>query len=184
MVLAPIFGDFLTENPNVKLALDYTDRFVDLIQEGGDIAIRIADLPDSNLIARTLSSMQMIMCASPDFIQKNSIERIEDLQKVPCFKYLDAPQWHLLKDGKEVLFTPKGPIESNSGEALREIAIAGSGVAYLPDFIVQNALKKKQLVSVLPSHSGWVYNIHAVFPNNRHRPLRLRRLIDFLVGEL
>ena len=179
-VLAPVLSAFMRENPNIEIILDLTDRFVDLVQEGGDLVIRIAELPDSSMIARRLSSIRMCLCASPPFAKANPIQQLEDLHKLACFTYLGAPTWRVMDGDKEVKFTPKGPMKSNSGEAIRELAIAGSGVAYLPDFMVEKALADKQLRQVLPSYTGKIYHVYACFPLHRHQPLRVRRLIDFI----
>jgi len=180
--LSPMLGQFMKDNPNVDIVLDLTDRFVDLIQEGGDIAIRIAELADSTMIAKQLTTITMCLCASPAYLKTHPIKTLGDLRSLNCLQYSYAPTWRIADKDKEIKFTPKGRFESNSGEAIRELAIEGTGVAYLPDFMVEDALIRKSLHEVLPSYNSKSYGIYALFPKNRHRPVRVRRLIDYLAA--
>ena len=172
---------FMEMNPKIDVVLDLTDRFVDLVQERWDIAIRIADLPDSSMIAKRLTTITMHLCASPKFIEEHPISTLHDLRNLNCLMYTGAPSWRVIKDEKELSFSAKGRIESGSGEALKQFAIAGAGIAYLPSFIVQHDIEKSRLRRVLDDFEGKSYGVYALMPPNRHRPLRIRRLLSFLV---
>jgi DNA-binding transcriptional LysR family regulator len=180
-VLSPILAEFLKENPQIDLSLTLSESNIDLVQAGLDIAIRIGVLTDSALIARKLSSVRLILCASPDFIAEHGrIESLDDLNSRNCFKYRWTPKWKFTKDGKTTTISPKGSVISDSGEALMQLAIGGNGVCFLPDFIVGKALADGQLVEVLPDFQGHSLPIQAVFQSNRHMPARVRGLIDFM----
>lgn len=179
--LAPILADFMNKYPNVSIELDLSDRMIDLMHEGIDIGIRIADLEDSSLIAKKLSTVTMCLCASPDLIEKSeAINELSDLSKISALKYSGVSNWVFVKEGKEVVFTPKCQLESTSGEALAEFVAAGVGIAYLPDFIVEDIISSGKAVEILTQYERRQYGVFAMFGSTKHRPLRVRRLIDFL----
>lgn len=180
-VLSPIIADFLKANPQIDMSLSLSESNIDLIQSGLDIAIRIGVLNDSALIARKLSEVRLILCASPGFISEyGDIQNLDDLKTRNCFKYRWTPKWIFTKGSKTTTFLPKGSVISDSGEALMQLAIGGNGVCFLPDFIVGNALADGRLVEILPDHKGHYLPIQAVFQSNKHMPARVRRLIDFM----
>ncbi len=183
--LAPILADFMNKYPDVSIELDLSDRIFDLMHEGIDIGVRISDLEDSSLIAKKLSTISMCLCASPDLIERSgSIDELSDLSTVSCLKYSGVSNWGFSKEGKKIVFTPKCQLESTSGEALAEFVTAGVGVAYLPDFIVEDIIASGKAIEILTQYERRQYGVFAMFASNRHRPLRVRRLIDFLSDNL
>ena len=133
------------------------------------------------MIMRSLGKTQMKLCASPEFVANSpDVKNFLDLADLNCFRYRWTPKWIFKHQGKNVEFVPTGSVTSDSGEALMEFAIGGNGVCFVPDFICGQALKDGTLVELLPEYVGQHIAIQAVFPPNRHMPVRVRRLIDFL----
>ncbi len=180
--LSPILTEFLKQNPDVQLSVSLSEHNVDLVQAGLDIAVRIGHLNSSALKARRLSSVQLILCASPDFIKNNpDIHTIKDLEKVNTLRYRWTPKWIFIHDGRKISYAPKGSITSDSGEALLKFVVGGQGVSFLPDFIIEEDLAQGNVVRILPEYEGEILPVHAVFLPSRHKPVRVKRLIDFLV---
>lgn len=181
-LLTPIFAQFMEENPGVTLELNLTERQVDLIEEGFDLAFRIMATNNSQHISRKLSDVRMVTCASPSYLQKSGpLKTHKDLKHHNCLRYNRSPTWHLIKDGRSYEFTPKGTITTNSGENLRQFAIAGQGIIHLPYFLAYHAMLKKNLLRVLPDYQGRKLDGYIVRPAHRHCPARVQSLIDFTV---
>jgi len=180
--LSPILAEFLRQNPKVEISQSLSEHNIDLVQSGVDLAIRIGHLPSSALKARRLTTVQMVLIASPDFLAKHpEIEKVSQLDQLNTLRYRWTPKWRYYQDGKAASYTPKGNIVSDSGDALVEFTAQGIGVSFLPDFIVDKALAEGRVVSVLPQMSWDKFPVHIVFPPNRHRPTRINRLVEFLV---
>jgi len=181
-LLTPIFAQFMQENPGITLDLNLTERNVDLVEEGVDLAFRIAATEDQQYISQKLSSVHMVTCASPDYLKRNGpLKTHKDLKHHNCLRYTRSPTWHLSKDGRIFEFTPSGTIRTNSGENLRQFAIAGQGVIYLPLFLTWHALKRGRLVRVLTDYEGRKLNGYIVRPRSEHCPARVLNLIDFAI---
>lgn len=186
MHIGPAINDFLQAHPQMKFELDFNDRQVDLIQEGFDLAIRVANLPDSSLIARRLTPIQHVLCASPEYLNKHGTpESPEDLQNHQCLAY------RLLHDGKSWTFTDKNNQESkiaitprimaSDGYYLRDTAINDQGIVFLPTFIVYKEIENGTLLPLLKKYSSWQLDAYAVYPQTRHLSQRVRAFVDFLV---
>ena len=184
--LGSAINDFLKIHPQIEFDLDFNDRQVDIIQEGFDLAIRIADLADSSLIARRLASIDHVVCASPDYLEKQGVpESPKDLVNHQCLTY------NLLDDHKNWVFTDvnhrkinaaiKPYFKSSAGESLREAALDGNGIIYLPTFIVYQQIEQGQLVPILRDYKPWQTNAYAIYPQTRHLSQRVRVFIDFLL---
>ena len=183
--LSPIIVAFMIENPEVVVELVLSETYIDLIEEGIDFAVRFGDLKDSGLITRKISETSHVFCASPAFIKQNKgLTDLNALKNVNCLKFTGNPIWRVNKDGRTYNFTPKGTLISNSGEALREFAIAGQGVAFLPSFLADAAIADGRLKQILPKYKASLFDISIVRPPRRHFPLRVRRLIDRIVKEI
>jgi len=182
-LLTPIFSQFMQENPGITLDLNLTERHVDLIEEGFDLAFRIMEEADGQHIARKLSSVRMVTCASPAYLKAANmpLKTHKDLKHHNCLRYTRSPTWRLVKDGKNIDFAPEGTITTNSGENLRQFAVAGQGVIHLPFFLVYHALQKGRLVRVLKNYDGRKMDGYIVRPAHRHCPARVHRLIEFTV---
>jgi DNA-binding transcriptional LysR family regulator len=185
--LAPAIADFMLIHPQLVINLDLSDRRVDLVEEGYDLALRIGALEDSTLIARKLTGIRHAAYCSPEFLQKyGPFENPEDLEKVPalCYSNLKSPtRWpYRQDDGEEKIVKVDARMMSSNGEALREAAIKGLGVGCQPTFIVHKALESGALVSVLNDVVWYGMDLNVLYPQTRHMSRKVRVLIDFLVA--
>lgn len=185
--LSPLIAEFLRQHPAVQFQIELGDRYVDMIGEGFDIAIRIGSLADSTLIARRLSALKRVICASPDYLLRAGTPKIpEDLLLHDCLRYGREGQngWELLREGKRKLLDVHGPMVSNNGEVLRDAAVAGLGLVLLPEFIVESAIKGGSLVEVLSDFYPEPLTLSAVYPQHRQRSEVNKAFLDFLEERL
>ena len=187
--LAPLIQEFMRAHPEVRFELDFNDRQVDLMQEGFDLAIRIATLEDSSLIARRLAPIRHVLCASPDYLARHGTPRsAADLVDHVCLAYSNQRDPGVLSyrgpDGQPGKVRVPVRLASSSGEFNMRAAIAGEGVLVIPTFYVHEALRKQQLVRVLADHVWPETFAYAVYPATRHLSRRVRVLIDFLLEQL
>lgn len=184
MHIAPHLKPFLDRNPLVTVDLTLSDAFVDVIAEGFDVAIRIADLGDSSLVAKRLAPNHRVLCATPDYLAtRGEPATIADLGNHTLIAH-NSDHW--LLDGPEGAVTVPvgGPLRTNSSEVVREALLAGVGIALRSTWDIGPELKSGQLRRVLPGYSvGRRVAIHAVYPSRRHMEQKLRSFIDYL-GEL
>ncbi|PHR60170.1 MAG: hypothetical protein COA43_07680 [Robiginitomaculum sp.] len=179
--LAAVIAEFSKFHPDIRISLDLNNSIVNLIEAGMDVAIRISERPRDSFMVRNLKIIEMCMCASPIFVAEHpKIENMQDLLKVDCLMYSGTKEWGMRQGVREHKIVPVGAIVSDSGYALREFALAGCGVTYLPKFLVMRELANGSLVQVLPEYEGKKLQAHAVFAPNRHRSQRVRGFIDFL----
>ena len=185
--LAPLWGEFLKAYKKIELDMTLSDRVVDLVEEGFDLAIRISagsGLPGSSLVARPLSSDRTILCASPGYLRRAPpIRQLADLasHSVMAYAYwstgdvwtFDGP------DGRESV-TTRPRLRANSGDTCRAAALADQGVILQPGFLVGPDLKTGRLVELLPDYSGPGLTIHAVYPSRQHLSGKVRAMVDFL----
>ena len=184
--LTPAIDIFARKYQDLSIRINFSDRQIDLVQEGVDLAFRIADLKDSSLKARTITPIRMMLCASPDYLKRQgSPQTLEDLKKHRLLGYDSSgsvPPWRLVDtQGREHSVHPQAKIIANNGEFLRDMGIAGHGIFISPTFITWEALAKGDLVRVLPDYSIPSINAYAVYPQTRYLPQRARLFIDFLV---
>lgn len=185
--LTPLLTGFLTLHPGAKIDLDLTDRHVDLIAEGFDMAIRIGQLEDSSLKARRLAPVHMVVCASPDYLRRFGTPRsVQDLEGHNClaYRHTKGTHWWLSLKGKLEPVPVDGPYVANNGEALRDAAIAGLGITQLPTFIVRSELDARRLVTVLDPLAPPEASAYAVYPAHRQRSVLVRTFTDYLVAAL
>lgn len=183
--LAPVIAKFMEDNPSVTVELVLTEAVVDLIETGIDLAVRIGELKDSRLISRRITKISHLICASPDFLKSHpNLMELSDLNAVNCLKFTRTPVWHLTHAGKAYKFSPKGSLVSNSGEVLREFAIAHQGVVFLPEFLARPSLSRGQLIHILPEYKSRALDVSIVRPPGRHYPARVRRLSDLIAESI
>jgi len=184
--LLPALPDFMARHPEVTLEIDLNDRFVNMIEEGFDLALRVGDLEDSSLIGRRLAANRRVLAAAPGYLTGRAApQRPADLAAHDCLIYTYRAQrhdWHLVdENGKECVVSVTGKIETNNPMMLREAALSGLGVVLLPLWIIGPDLKAGRLERILPTHH-WPDNaIHAVYPPGRHLSAKVRSFVDFLV---
>ncbi len=180
--VAPLLRDFLDANPEVSCALDLTDRLVDLVNEGIDCAIRVGDLADSSLVSIRLAENRRVVAASPAYLARHGVPVTPDeLGAHICLSLRQQRGWQFRNEQGET-FTLKvgGRFECNDGAVLHEWALAGCGLAWRSLWEVEDDLRAGRLVSVLDAFAAPATGIHAVFPQRRNLPLRVRLLIDFI----
>jgi DNA-binding transcriptional LysR family regulator len=181
--VAPLVGDFMTANPEVRVNLNLSDRIVDLINENVDCAIRIGDLSDSSLISVRLGEMRRLVVASPAYLVEHGIPRTpDDLARHNCLSLGQQRGWAFRDPASGEVDTIKvsGSFECNDGAVLHEWSLAGRGLAWRSLWEVGRDLKEGRLTSVLDAWQAPPMGIYAVFPQRRHLPLRVRLFIDLL----
>jgi DNA-binding transcriptional LysR family regulator len=187
--LAPLIEEFMALHPDVEFDLDFNDRQIDLMQEGFDLAIRIANLPDSSLIARRLAPVRHVLSASPAYLaQRGTPSTPQDLQHHVCLAYSNLPNpgvWHYrTQDGVAGSVQVPVKLKANNGDFLCQAALAGHGLILHPTFYLRDALHRGALVAVLTDIAWPELNAYAVYPPTRHLSSRVRALVDFLVQAL
>ncbi len=186
--LAPLIHEFSTLHPGIDFDLDFNDRQIDLMQEGFDVAIRIARLADSSLIARRLAVIRHIACASPEYLaQHGTPKTMAELEKHIGLGYSNRTNpglWTYLTPSKETS-NVKVPIKllANNGDFLCQMAIAGHGILMHPTFYVAKAIERGELVPILTQYRWPELNAYAVYPATRHLSTRVRAFVDFLADK-
>ncbi|HEV7288657.1 LysR family transcriptional regulator [Sphingomonas sp.] len=181
--VADAIADLLTEHPGIQIDLRLSDARVDIVADGYDIALRIADLPDSSLRARRLAPVQSRVVAAPAYIAQHGTPRHPaDLAHHACFLYANAiGAWQFRKaDGEEAAVRPAGPLITDNGDAMMPALLAGLGIARLPDFIIDRELADGRLVEILADWSPMNIALHLLTPPSTLRPARVELVIDFL----
>jgi len=186
MHLGPAINEFSQAHPQVEFDLDFSDREVDLMQEGFDLAIRIAKLPDSSLIARRLAPIQTVICASPAYLEQMGIPQSPDeLIDHQCLVYSllrDFEYWHLTDfKGKEIKAKVRPSLKATNGEYLRDAAIEGQGIVLVPTFIAYKEIERGALVPLLQDYKPPQIDAYAIYPQTRYLSKRVRAFVDFLV---
>lgn len=185
MHLAPLWGAFMERHPKVELEVVLSDRVVDLVDEGFDLAIRIARLPSSTLISRQLATTRMVLCATPRYLRKHGKPKtpaeLAD-HTVLAYTYLASKdEWAF--DGPEGRVTVKTrpSMYSNSGDTCRSVALSHQGVILQPTFLIGEDLRAGTLVELMPQYQSLELGIYAVYPSRKHMLPKARLLIDYLV---
>ncbi len=187
MHIAPYLAEFRERFPEVTLEMTLSDRFVDLLDEGFDLAIRVADgLPESSLVARRLAACRFVVCGAPAYFARHGEPRVpDDLANHPCLGYTLSAREHswvfVCPHDQRHVVNVTGPLRSNSGDLLREAAVGGAGVMLLPTFYVGEDLERGRLRPVLTDYRMHDYGIYAVYPSRKHLTAKVKAFIDFLV---
>lgn len=181
--------------PDLSVELILTDTFIDPVQEGVDIAIRIGSLQDSALIARKVCDQTYVLCASPEYLERyGTPETPQDIQKHQCLVYKGvsgSQRWYFRQDelDKPIEIEPQGPLKSNNAEVLVSAALEGRGIILFPTWIFEeDYFKNNQLVKLLPKWlctvEPYAVGIHLVSPENRIRSKKVRTVLDFILKEI
>lgn len=183
--LAPAIFQYLLKHPKVVLDLRLEDRYVDLVDEGIDVALRISTMQDSSLIARKIADMHVIVGGSPALLAKTGVPKHpEDLRHAPCIVDVNLQgqsNWRFIEQGKTISVPVAGPVRVNSPLAAREAAILGLGFVVLPSYLADSAVASGELVPVLADYLPTGQTLQAVYPHRRHLAGKVRALIDHLV---
>lgn len=187
--VGPLITEFMASHPAVEFDLDFNDRRIDLMQEGFDLAIRVARLPDSSLIARRLAPVPSALCASPDYLaRRGTPARAADLAGHAALVYSNLANpdtWNFIgPEGQPGSVKVPVRLRANNGEFLTRAAIAGQGIILHPTFYLDEAIRAGELVPLLTDHAWPQVNAYAVYPPTRHLSRRVRALVDFLAERL
>ncbi|MEJ8848102.1 LysR family transcriptional regulator [Variovorax rhizosphaerae] len=187
-VVLPVLARLKAEHPGLELDLRLQDSFVELVRDGIDLAVRIGALQDSTLVARRFDSQYLLLCASPDYVDRHGIPSTLaalEQHKAVLFRMpssgRDRP-WQLVQRGKAVNLQPRSELRLNDGEALVQAAVLGLGIVQLPSVMVDDELRDGRLVELLPSLRPLPMPISAVYPSQRLLPPRVRVLLDALTA--
>lgn len=177
--------DFAKAHPEVSLEIVAEDRFVDLIEESFDLAIRITRLEDSGMIARKLSDFRVYACATADYVARyGPLNHPQDMVGKPVIIDTNSRSHNNLRfkapDGSPISVSVTGPIEVNSPQATLRAARAGIGLAFVPDFIAKPWIDSGELVSLFDEYIATDRGIYAVYPHRRYLPAKVRSFVDFL----
>lgn len=183
--LGSAMDSFIKLHPQLRINIDFSDRQVDLVEEGLDLAFRIAELKDSSLMARKICPIRLCLCASPAYLEKHGTPKTpDDLKehKLLFYNLGGNATWTLEDDkGKRYAVRVSSNIIANNGEFLKDMAIAGHGIVSSPTFICWQAIATGDLLLILTQYKLPEPSAYAVYPQNRYLSQRSRILIDFLV---
>lgn len=181
--LAPLLPCYLKEHPEVVIDLSLSNRTVDLLDEGFDVVFRTGQLPDSGLQARALAPLQLVLCASPAYIQRSPpLTRPEDLKQHECLIFAHTSmrtEWQFEGPEGRISVAIAGRFSTDSGEALRAAAIAGQGILLQPSALVADDVAAGRLQRLLPDHASPARELHMLFAPDRRMTPKLRSFLDF-----
>ncbi|UJQ93934.1 LysR family transcriptional regulator [Mariluticola halotolerans] len=183
--LTPALFAFLQTHPEVTLDLRLEDRFVDLVDEGVDVALRISAMPDSSLIARKIADTKIVICGSPELIKRVGLPQSgEALRNMPCIVDVNLQgqaNWRFVSEDQATAVHVSGPVRVNSPVAAMQAALHGLGFAALPAYLAEKEIADGRLVVVLADRMPAGPSLQAVYPHRRHLAGKVRALIDHLV---
>ena len=183
--LAPLWGAFMASHAEIEVDVTLNDRVVDLLEEGYDMAVRIARLPDSSLVFRRLATTRLVLCASPGYLARHGRPNtLADLTRHQVIGYSYAPSGDTLtlyanKVAQSVLTRPR--FHANNGDTCRAAALEDQGIVLQPDFLVGRDIVEGRLIRVLPDLQGDEIGIYAVYPSRKHLSGKVRALVEFLL---
>ena len=183
--LADLLTEFAAQYPNLRLELTFTDRTVDILAEAYDVAIRIASLADSSLVARKLAPCRRVLTATPSYLEANGTPTApDDLKKHECigYEYMGtSPGWRFRTKGRTQTVHVKGRLRANAGWMIRDLTLKGLGIGFLPTFLVGDDLRAGKLVTLLDDCLDADTDIYVVYPSRAHLSTKVRVFVDFLV---
>jgi len=188
-VLSPMICAIAQRYPRLEIQVELNDRFVDLIEEGFDVALRIrTSLPDSSLMARRLCKITRSVCAAPSYLKRMGMPKSpEDLKNHTCLIYTLSTSpfdWKFSGGNKTTNVRVSGSIQSNNGQFLMSFLHAGIGIALLPDFTVGESIRAGRLKRVLENYAVEPHDLYVVYPANRHQSPKLRAFMDMAAEHL
>ena len=185
--LAPLWTAFLEQNPKIELDISLNDRQVDLVEEGYDVAVRIARLESSSLVGRRFTSTRMRLCAAPSYIKSHApVEVPQDLAEHRVIAYSNfssGNEWSFTGPDGEHKVNTRSVIRCNNGDTCRSIALTAGGILLQPSFMVSEDLRRGDLVELLPEYRSVELGIYAVYPTRKHLASKVRAFINFLVEQ-
>lgn len=182
MHIAPHLGRFIEAHGDLHINLILTDEFVDVVADGYDLVVRVAELTDSSLVARRLAPVYRVLCAAPSYLERHGTPTtLDDLSGHACLAALQQIPWRLEGPDGPVSVRPVAPLSTNSSEVVREALLAGLGIALRSTWDVGPDLAAGRLKIVLPTYQGSErVGVYAIYPTRRFLPAKVRLFIDFL----
>ncbi len=185
--ITPLLLKFQRQYPELAIELSLNDRYIDLVEEGVDLAVRVGRLADSNLVARRLGSSRRVVVATPAYLAaRGTPNRPEDLAHHSCLLYAylsTGNEWSFNGPDGEIRVRVRGDFKANNGDAIRQALLAGVGVAISPDWLIHDKLESGEVVALLPEFAPPPLDINAVYPSGRHVSTKVRTFIEFLQDE-
>ncbi|HDS5355583.1 LysR family transcriptional regulator [Enterobacter kobei] len=188
--VAPLLIELAQEHPGLELEMSFSDRVVDLVEEGFDMAVRNGTLQDSSmLVARRLGEHRMVLCAAPDYLlERGQPQSVADLAHHAAINYLRAGRvlpWELMdNEGTSHTFTPRSSLNMDDLQAICDAALAGHGIAWLPCWMASREIHQGKLIPLLKQAPEVRFDVHAVWQKTPHLPLRVRIAVDMLASRL
>jgi DNA-binding transcriptional LysR family regulator len=185
--LAPVLSGFLDRYPRVSIELPLTDRFVNLVEEGIDVAVRVGGLADSSLVARRIGAFRRVVCAAPRYLKRHGVPREPaDMARHNCLIFsmlAEADRWRFSSDGRDVTIPVTGRLRSNNQEVLLRAALDSAGIMLAPSWLVRDQVAKGRLRVVLQEFEPEPTPIHILYPHARLLSAKVRALIDYLAAQ-
>ncbi|QNM98392.1 LysR family transcriptional regulator [Chitinimonas koreensis] len=183
--VAPHATGFLARHPGVRLSFNLTERVVDLVQEGYDLAIRVGEVFDPNYVAIRLHPNRRVVCGTPGYFARHGVPAApEELAEHNCLAFnAEGGQprgWHFQRDGRDFSVRVQGDLDCNDGEALQRWVLEGRGLGWRSTWEIQRELARGELVTVLDDYAGPPCDIQAVYPQQSWLPAKVRCFIDYL----
>ncbi|ALM54109.1 LysR family transcriptional regulator [Halomonas huangheensis] len=184
--MLPVLGKFMREYPEIELDLDFTDRLVDVVEEGFDAVVRAGEPTDSRLVARKLGSFRSVLVASPDYLAQRGIPKVPaDLLEHTCLHYRfphtgKLEPWELRRAEGEPELQLRTSMICNNIETRVRFALQGLGIAYLPEFAIEEPLSDGRLHTVLTSYAQRTGAFYVLWPASKYPSPKVRALVDFL----
>lgn len=183
--LAPLWPRFTAAHPKVSLDITLNDRVVDLVEEGYDVAVRITNRLDPQLVSRKLASTRIVLCASPGYLAAHGAPihpRELAAHEVLAYSYwAGGDDWSFKGPDGDATVRVNPRIHTNSGDTCRLAALQDQGIILQPDFLVGDDLRRGDLVELMPAFRSIELGVHAIYASRKHLPMKTRRLVDFLV---
>ncbi len=182
--IVPLVTEFMSRYPQLKVDIELSNRQLDIVQDGLDLAIRLGRLQDSRLVATRLAPRRMYVCAAPDYLQRyGRPHSVSELSQHNCL-IGSSDSWSFQQEGRELSQRVNGNWRCNSGQAVLDAALRGLGLCQLPDYYVQEHIKNGALVSLLEKHQAPNTAVWALYPQQRHLSPKVRQLVDHLKAGL
>jgi DNA-binding transcriptional LysR family regulator len=185
--LGPALLDYSARHPDVRLEVSVSNHFVDLVEEGFDLAVRITNQLRTNLVARKLATSRLVACASPEYVRAHGLPQVpENLVHHNCLSFGDGvpgiEQWRFVLNGRTSVVKAAGSLRASNNELLKLAALQGQGIVVQPTFNVSDDLRSGRLVHLLREYDAGELGIYVVYPNRKFLAAKVRSFIDTLVG--
>jgi len=184
--IAPLLYRFHGQHAGLTIDLTLNERFVDLVEEGIDVAVRFGTVQDTNLVARRLGQTRRVIVATPAYLRKHGTPKIPmDLTRHDCvlFNYPPTFEWVFFGPEGEVSVRVTGPFKANNGHVIRGAILSGLGVGWIPEALIHDQLGSGAVKQVLADYAMQPLEVHALYSSARHLPAKVRVFLDFLQEE-